>query len=276
MIDATFVLLGLVLSVLMGLTGMGGGALTTPILILIGIPPATAVGSDLAFTSITRGLGSILHGRKANIDFRLTKLILSGSIPATVCSYILLPYLRAALGIIGFDSLLTESLALILVAASFIGLSRSLFRRNSPKLKELAEKPSDDDSTSLDRGYDGLSRNSKALIVIVGMAVGFAVQFTSVGSGTILIFLLMFLFKSKNIIGTDLFHAFILTTLGALLHFSLGDINPYLVLSLAIGGVPGMYLGVRMHSMISFANLRYLLNVVIMGAGLTLILHAFV
>ncbi len=261
------------MSLLMGLTGMGGGALTTPLLIFLGIPPATAVGSDLAFTSITRGIGSVLHGRKANIDLRLTKLILSGSIPATIASFLLLPYLKAYLGLSGFNSFLTEFLAVILVAVSIIGLSKGLSQR---KLRSKKIEPNAITAGEYDTRYDDLSRNNKLLIVVVGAIVGFAVQFTSVGSGTILIFFLMFLFQSKKIIGTDIFHAFILTTLGAFLHFSLGDINPDLVLSLAIGGVPGIFLGVRMHSLISLANLRYLLNIVIMGAGVTLILHAFV
>jgi uncharacterized membrane protein YfcA len=267
LIDILFVFLGLVLSVLMGLTGMGGGALTTPILIFLGIPPSTAVGSDLAFTSVTRGIGSVLHGKRANVDFGLTKLILLGSLPATVCSYALLPFLKMALGTNGFNSLLTGLLAVILLAASLIGLSRSVLGKSQNREVNTGnEEPQS----------NNLSRNKKLLIVMTGVVVGFAVQFTSVGSGTILIFILMYLFQSKKIVGTDIFHAFILTSLGALLHFSLGDINADIVLSLALGGIPGMFLGVRIHSLISFVNLRNLLNVVIMGAGLTLIAHAFI
>ncbi|MGI0084866.1 MAG: sulfite exporter TauE/SafE family protein, partial [Nitrososphaerales archaeon] len=231
-------------------------------------------------TSVTRALGSFLHGRRSNIDFGLVKLILLGSLPATIASYLLLPVLRAELGISGLDSLLTELLAALLVLASVIGISRTLLQRRSYReTKENDVLSVQSANSGVLVGQDSptqsviLSSRDRAFIVAAGAFVGFAVQMTSVGSGTILIFLLMFLFKNKKMVGTDIFHAFILTSLGAFLHFGLGNVDLAMVAALVAGGIPGIFLGVRLLSFVSLPRLRSILNVVIMGAGLTLILH---
>ena len=268
-IDPIYLLLGFIVSILMGVTGMGGGALTTPILLLLGVPPVTAVGSDLGFATVTRALGAFLHGRKSNVDFKLVMLILMGSIPASITSYFLVPYLKESLGLEGFDLFLTDSLAVILVAASMIGISRRLYQRKKERKTHSFKESSEHGIVD----YHDLSAGKKWMILAVGVFVGFAVQFTSVGSGTILIFMLMFVFRSKKIVGSDLFHAFILTAVGTTLHASLGDINPTLVLSLIAGGLPGIAIGVRFVSIITFARLKDLLNVVILGAGFTLLVH---
>lgn len=268
-----FFLLGFFVSILLGLTGMGGAAFTTPILILLGIPPAVAVGSDLAFTSFTGGLGSLLHGKNASIDFGLVKLILLGSIPATLGSYFLLLFLRAELGVPALSSILTELLAVILISISAIGVARAILRRQA---KNKIEEHSNQTKPSLiiERGCrSGISLRAKAFIVVAGACVGFAVQMTSVGSGTILIFLLMFIFNSKKIVGTSMAHAFILTLVGAFLHFQLGDVDLSIVGALTAGGVLGVFLGVRLLARVSFPKLREILNIIIMGAGFTLIVH---
>lgn len=270
-----FFLLGFFVSILLGLTGMGGAAFTTPILILLGVPPAVAVGSDLAFTSATGGLGSILHGRNSSIDFGLVKLILLGSLPATVASYFLLLFLKAELGIAVLSSILTELLAVILISISAIGVAQAILRN---RIKSKSAKRSD---LKTPVGVQPeirsrISLGTKAFIVMAGACVGFAVQLTSVGSGTILIFLLMFVFNSKRIVGTSMVHAFILTLLGAFLHFQLGDVDFSIVGALIAGGVLGVFLGVKLLSRVSFPKLREILNVVIMGAGLTLIVHLIV
>ncbi|HKW03768.1 MAG TPA: sulfite exporter TauE/SafE family protein [Nitrososphaerales archaeon] len=268
-----FFLLGFFVSILLGLTGMGGAAFTTPILILLGIPPAVAVGSDLAFTSFTGGLGSLLHGRNSSIDFGLVKLILFGSIPATLGSYFLLLFLRAELGVPALSSLLTELLAVILISISAIGVARAIFRSQA---KNKIEENTNQTKPSLIVERDcksAISLRTKAFIVVAGACVGFAVQMTSVGSGTILIFLLMFVFNSKKIVGTSMVHAFILTLIGAFLHFQLGDVDLSIVGALTVGGVLGVFLGVRLLSRVSFPKLREILNIIIMGAGFTLIVH---
>jgi uncharacterized membrane protein YfcA len=254
----------------MGVTGMGGGALTTPVLLLFGVPPVTAVGSDLGFATVVRALGAFLHGRKSNIDFKLVLFILAGSIPASIASYFMLPFLRGRLGLDGFDSLLSESLAIILVLVSVISISRRVY---SAKKKETSTIQT---ATILEKeivDFSNLTREKKCLILVGGIFVGFAVQFTSVGSGSILIFILMFVFRSKKIVGSDLFHAFILTSIGTFLHASLGDVNPTLLLNLVAGGLPGMLVGVRFVSFITFNRLKDLLNVGVMVAGFTLLLH---
>lgn len=229
MMDWMFTLSGFIVGVIVGLTGVGGGSLMTPLLVLLfGIHPATAVGTDLLYAAITKAGGTVVHARKGHVDWRVTRLLASGSIPAaglTIWALSFLPKQSAAVSQIISVSL---GVALLLTAGAI------LFRR---QLQQQALTHADDAAHNEWRA---------PLTVTVGALLGVLVSISSVGAGALGVAALFYLYPrlpTLRIIGSDVAHAVPLTLVAGLGHWLLGSVDWSLLGSLLLGSLPGIWLG---------------------------------
>ena len=224
--------LGFVVGVLVGLTGMGGGAVMTPMLILLGwARPVIAVGTDLVWGSLTKAFGAYVHYRQDTVDFKIVKRLALGSIPGALVGLALLAYLRAQGGE-AMDKLVVRMLGVALMCVALTLLFRT-FRGSSTK-------PGDDLAA-----FHGPWWITSAL----GAVVGFLVSLTSVGSGSLIIACLVVIYPStplRRIVGSDIVHALFLVGVSALGHLGIGSINAPLLGGLLIGSIPGVWLGSKM------------------------------
>ena len=219
---------GFAVGVLVGLTGVGGGSLMTPVLILLfGIHPATAVGTDLLHAAVTKTAGSLVHGRNRTIDWRLVRLLAAGSIPMTVTT-------MAGLSAIDIHGAVAQELintvltiALVITAVTLVFRDK-IVARYSVRLGGLAGK------------------RVAALTVAVGAVLGTIVSISSVGAGAIGVTALVLLYPklpTARIVGTDIAHAVPLTLAGGIGHWLLGSIDLQVFSWLILGSVPGILLG---------------------------------
>jgi len=220
--------------ILVGMTGVGGGSLMTPILILLfGIHPATAVGTDLLHAAVTKTAGSVVHGRNRTIEWRLVRRLAAGSIPATVVTI-------AALSAIDINGPLARDLIDAVLAVALTVTAMTLVFRN-----RLVARYS--------RRFDALAdRHIAAITVAVGAAIGVVVSISSVGAGAIGVTALVLLYPklpAARVVGSDIAHAVPLTLVAGVGHWFLGSIDFTIFASLILGSVPGILLG-------SYAALR--------------------
>lgn len=249
---------GFMVGLLVGLTGVGGGSLMTPLLVLLfGIKPATAVGTDLLYAAITKSGGSWVHHRHGNIDWRITGLLAAGSVPAAGITLLVL----ARLGVDnhGTGHLISGALgvALVLTAASLI------FRQKLLAFALSHAKP------------ERPAKVTKALTVIVGAIVGVLVSISSVGAGALGVTALLFLYPklpTHRIVGSDIAHAVPLTLVAGIGHWWLGTVDMTLLVSLLIGSLPGISIGSHFAAKVPERALRPLLAAVLLMVGSKLIL----
>jgi uncharacterized membrane protein YfcA len=249
---------GFVVGVLVGLTGVGGGSLMTPLLVLgFGIRPISAVGTDLLYAAITKSGGSWVHHRHGNIDWQITSRLALGSVPAAGLTLLLLSQLGANNGPV--SGLITAALgiALLLTAASLI------FRQ---RLLNLARRR--------DANAD-YQKRTPVLTVLFGAIVGVLVTITSVGAGALGVAALSFLYpqmETRRIVGSDIAHAVPLTLIAGLGHWWLGSVDWHLLLNLLLGSLPGIVLGAHLVAKVPERALRGLLASVLLLVGGKLIL----
>lgn len=274
--DYRISLVGLLIGFLVGLTGMGGGSLLAPIMILFfRIPPVWAVGTDLAYSTVTKAVGSIVHYRQKNVNFKVALWLACGSVPATLLSVGLVQYIRK------HDSALVNGVilhalgfTLVLVAVMLV-LKPVIMRYFEQKRleKQKQEMLSSEVSPTKQSGL-WEQRYRPVVTALVGAVVGFLVGLTSVGSGTLIIVSLAFLFPrltSKELVGTDIFQAFMLLASGAIAYFIGGTINWPIVGLLLIGSLPGVYLGSKASKFIPERFMRPVLATVLAISGFKLI-----
>jgi uncharacterized protein len=276
-VDFRYSLVGLLIGFLVGLTGMGGGSLLAPILIVIfKIPPVWAVGTDITYATVTKALGSIVHIRQKNVNFKIALWLACGSVPATLLSVALVQDLRTYYGpvvngivlhAIGFTLILV---AILLVVKPFIMRRLDQRRIEAQKQAALAGDPVEQAQapTTWEKRYRPL------VTALVGAFAGFLVGLTSVGSGTLIIVSLAFLFPrltSKELVGTDIFQAFMLLAAGATGYITAGTINWPIVGLLLIGSLPGVVIGSRLSKFIPDPFMRPILAVVLVISGWKLI-----
>lgn len=247
--------MGLFVGFLVGLTGVGGAALLTPFLILIGINPVMAIGTDFAYNSITKFFGSVQHYRQKTIDFELVKYLAIGSIPSALLALVILSFLGESLEF--QDAFLKQAVGYVLIAVAIITVIKTLFnaqiKENSYALKPVGQK--------------------KKMTILLGIILGFVVGITSVGSGSLFALAMMFMYKLKpsELVGTDIAHAFILVTISGILHTGLGNVNFLLVINLLFGSIPGVLLGSTLSARVPVKPLRTIISVIILMSGLKLI-----
>ena len=227
-INLLYSLSGFFVGLLVGLTGVGGGALMTPLLVLLfGIHPATAVGTDLLYASITKTAGTLVHGLSDTVDWKIARRLALGSIPATALTLALLAYFSQRTE--GASGLITTVLgfALILTAIAL------LFRR---RILDFFAK----------RVGEFEPGQAKALTIALGAALGVLVSLSSVGAGAIGVTVLLILYPRlpvARIVGSDIAHAVPLTLIAGIGHWFLGSIDWVLLGSLLIGSIPGITIG---------------------------------
>jgi uncharacterized protein len=260
-VDPAIVAFGLGVGVLVGMTGIGGGSLMTPLLILVfGINPATAVGTDLAYGAVTKTVGGWNHFRKGSVDLTLSSWMALGSVPAAVGGVYVLERLKHAFGD-DFDDRLILILAITLLFTGLMTLARALF------LKRLAEK---------ERHEVELTRRNKIAAVTLGATVGFVLGVTSAGSGALIAVGLIVLFRlfPSRVVGTDVFHAAILLWAASLAHVVAGNVDFGLAGNILVGSVPGVWIGSSLTLRVPAGVLRTTLGLVLIGAGLGLLTKA--
>lgn len=241
--DWAYSLSGLIVGFIVGLTGMGGGSLMTPLLVLFfGVAPATAVGTDLLYASITKAGGVWVHGRRGNVDWKLVGWLAAGSLPAAALTVWLLSALKLKSDHLGTLISSVLGVALILTALAL------LFRE---RLRQLSRERT--------RTEPGGRRRLVPLTVATGIALGVLVTISSVGAGVIGMAALFWLYPrlaSVKIVGSDIAHAVPLTAVAGLGHFYMGSVDFTLLGYLLIGSLPGIYLGSHLSSKVPEKVLR--------------------
>lgn len=251
-------LLGFIVSVLIGVSGMGGGALLMPVLVLgLHVSAPIAVGSSLLFSFFVKLYGSFYHYKQANIKFDLIRNLSFGSIPGALLGVLLLQIIKAK-GVLVADNVIMKTTGVILTVVPLIVLTRFIIGIT------LHEKYHE---------FSRLSETNKLAGFLVGITGGFLVGFTSVGGGTIIIMLLLFFFSldSNELVGIDIAHSAILTLFAALLHLVLGNVHFPLVGKLLIGAIPGVYLGCRICSFLPNRLTKGAISIGLMGMGIKIL-----
>jgi uncharacterized membrane protein YfcA len=246
---------GFFVGLLVGVTGVGGGSLMTPLLVLLfGVAPGTAVGTDLLYAAITKSGGVVVHGFHKTIDWRIVGRLATGSVPATAVTIFIL-------GQLGVDSHAKHSListtlgvALVLTAISLV-FRRVILERLAPFVDSLSD--------------------TKRLwaTILLGVLLGIFVSISSVGAGAIGVTILILLYPSLpivRIVGADIAHAVPLTLIAGLGHWYLGSVNWVILVSLIIGSLPGIMIASHIASRVPDRVLRPLLAGTLAVVGLRL------
>jgi len=254
-IDPLYVLAGFCVGVLVGMTGVGGGSVMTPILILLfGAHPAIAVGTDLTFAAATKTVGALVHGAARTIDWGIVGLLAFGSLPATVTTLVVLSLFD--LGGAGARGVMTLILAGTLFVTSIFLLSADGIRgRYADRLGNLHR------------------RTTRSLTVLLGLAMGVLVTSTSVGAGAIGVTVLLLLHPKMpiaRIIGSDLAHAVPLTLIAGIGHWVLGTVDWTLLVDLLCGSLPGVVIGSYVAGRARDGVVRVVLAIVLMVVAIKL------
>lgn len=227
--DWAYPLAGLVVGFIVGLTGVGGGSLMTPLLVLLfGVPPATAVGTDLLYASITKAGGAWVHGRSGNVDWTLVGSLALGSVPAALVTVWVLKAMEVNSA--HFSAFISGALGIALIMTAVALFFRERLQRFSRRNSAVTT--------------DG--RRRAAATILTGAVLGALVTISSVGAGAlgvVVLFLLYPRLPTVKIIGSDIAHAVPLTAVAGLGHFYIGTVDFALLGSLLLGSLPGIYLG---------------------------------
>ncbi|MGZ4201306.1 MAG: sulfite exporter TauE/SafE family protein [Thermoleophilaceae bacterium] len=259
--DPLIIVFGLGVGVLVGLTGMGGGSLMTPILILVfGYKPVTAIGTDLAYGAVTKTVGGWRHFKQRTVHFPLSVWMGVGSVPAAIGGVYVLHRLEKAYGS-SFDNGLLIAVAAALMLTGVAVLARALF------LPKLVER---------ERHDFVLTRRDKISAALLGLVVGFVLGATSAGSGSLIAvgLILMFRLVPTRVVGTDVFHAAVLLWAAAIAHIVAGNVDFGLAGTILIGSVPGVWIGSHLALRVPVGTLRLGLAVVLIGSSLGLLSKA--
>jgi uncharacterized protein len=259
-VDLALIAFGLGVGVLVGMTGIGGGSLMTPMLILVfGIAPVTAIGTDLAYAAVTKTVGGYKHWRLKTVDFRLSSWMALGSVPAAIGGVYALTLLENLAGR-EFDDLLLSILAATLLLTGTATLVRAFLRSMHARERDTIE----------------MERRHKIAAVVLGVCVGFVLGVTSAGSGALIAIGLILLFRltPTRVVGTDVFHAALLLWAAGLAHIVAGNVDFALAGNILIGSLPGVWVGSHWSVRVEPAVLRTTLAVVLIGAGLALLIKA--
>jgi uncharacterized membrane protein YfcA len=228
MIDPLYSLSGFAVGALVGMTGVGGGSLMTPLLILLfGVHPATAVGTDLLYAAATKTGGSLVHGFARSIDWRVVRRLATGSVPATIVTLAVLSHFNLSGD--AARNLITFVLSVALFATAFVlvlgGAIVAAYRARVVKLN---------------------SQRTAVNTVLVGMALGVLVSISSVGAGAIGVIALIMLYPQlpmARIVGSDIAHAVPLTLIAGTGHWMMGSVDWHIMGSLLAGSLPGIFVG---------------------------------
>lgn len=242
--DWMYTLSGFLVGLIVGVTGVGGGSLMTPLLVLVfGVSPATAVGTDLLYASLTKTMGGWVHSRNGTVDWKVVGLLGMGSLPAAVVTIALLKYL--ALDEKTLRGLVTGvlSVALLLTATALL-------------LKDWIKKIGRRDDGTV---YELHHHHLPAATIVTGAVVGALVTISSIGAGVLGTVALLFLYPrmpAAKVVGSDIAHAVPLTALAGMGHMALGTVDLVLLAGLLLGSLPGIYIGSHLSAKVPEKVLR--------------------
>lgn len=251
MIDPLYVISGLIIGLLVGQTGVGGGSLMTPLLVLVfGFNPAIAVGTDLLYASATKTVGALVHGYNRTVDWQVVRRLATGSVPASLATLAIMALWNTAEHSSRAISVVL-GVMLLLTAASLL-YRRAFLNLVAPILAQVTQ------------------RGTTALTIGVGAILGVLVTFTSVGAGALGATALLLLYPRTRmavIVGSDIAHAVPLTLVAGLGHLAMGAVNWPLLLSLLCGSVPGIILGSHMAARVPEHIVRWVMAAVLLVVG---------
>jgi uncharacterized protein len=228
MIDPLYSLSGFAVGALVGMTGVGGGSLMTPLLILLfGVHPATAVGTDLLYAAATKTGGSLVHGYARSIDWRVVRRLATGSVPATLVTLAILSHFNLSGD--AARNLITLVLSVALLATAFVLVfGEAIVAAYRRRVAELDPQRT--------------ARNT----ILVGLVLGVLVSISSVGAGAIGVIALIMLYPQlpmARIVGSDIAHAVPLTLIAGTGHWMMGSVDWHIIGSLLVGSLPGIFVG---------------------------------
>jgi hypothetical protein len=241
--------IGFLIGTLIGMTGLGGGVLLLPVLIFgLRVPPILAVGSDALFNFVTKIGSGWMHIRKGTVRKRVVIALGTGSVPGSILGVSLLVHLRNIYGS-GVNQFITIAVGILLVCVPTLLFFQSQIEEH------VTHRP------PTMKSFIGMSA--------IGLLAGFLVGMTSVGSGSIIMMLLLlfYSFAPKVMVGTDIVHAVILTGVTSLLHFKAGNVDLKLVGTLLIGSIPGGLLGSHLSTRVPVPWLRRMLCTILLVTG---------
>jgi hypothetical protein len=249
-------LAGLLVGLLVGMTGMGGGSLMTPLLVLLfGFKPTVAIGTDILHGAIFKSFGAVRHRQLGTVHARLTCWMLLGSAPMSLLGVALATWLKHRYGD-GFEDVAAQILGAALIVGGISFLIKAFVRGRQPN-----------DAPFL------LTNRDRAIAVLLGLSGGFIVGLTSVGSGTFfgLVMLLAFPLTAAKIVGTDIFHAAALLWVAGIGHLVAGNVDLTATAWLLVGSVPGVLLGSQVTVKLPDRTLRVGLATVLTLSGVKLV-----
>jgi uncharacterized membrane protein YfcA len=227
-VDPLYALSGFVVGLLVGQTGMGGGALMTPLLVLLfGVHPATAVGTDLLYASATKSVGTLVHGMNHTVDWRIVGRLAAGSVPATALTLLVISQFDTT----GHGTATVISLTLgvmLLLTAVMLVMRQRFLARFGQHLDHLTPR--------------AIARAT----IVTGTVLGVLVTISSVGAGALGVTALLLMYPRlpiARVVGSDIAHAVPLTLVAGIGHWWLGEVDGRLLLSLLCGSVPGIVIG---------------------------------
>lgn len=252
--DVALWLMSFMVGTLIGVTSMGGAALMTPFLILIvGVRPILAVGTDLAYSAVTKIVGAWMHWRQNTVDLRTALYMGCGSIPGGTIGVLAITQLRHQGADV--DQWLRRAIGVVLVIVAVVLLFRTLYVKGPQTTPRLLE------------------RHKTMATIAWGAMVGFAVGLTSVGSGSLIVPFLIMLYPAMpaRMVGTDVFHAALLVSATALLHMQAQHVEWRLLPILLAGSIPGVLLGSYLAPRLPVRTMRVGLSLVLLTTGVKLV-----
>src|SRR6266480_7588281 len=257
--DPVVIALGFGIGVLVGMTGMGGASLMTPLLILVvGTAPVTAIGTDIFYGAVTKTVGGWRHLKKHTVHLGLVFWLAVGSVPAAIAGVSLIEYLQQNYGEDTVNKVALGMVGAALIVVGVATLIRSLFLRD----------------VIPDRYAMHMYRRHKVIAVITGLVTGFIIGLTSAGSGTLIAIVLIAVFRltPQRVVGTDIFHAAILLWAAGIAHWVGSNIDFGLAANILVGSIPGVLIGSQLAVKIPTGFLRNALGVVMIASAIVLII----
>ncbi|HKU81168.1 MAG TPA: sulfite exporter TauE/SafE family protein [Candidatus Tumulicola sp.] len=255
-VDVELILIGLVVGVLVGLTGVGGGSIMTPMLVqVLKVNPLVAVGTDLLYSVPTRLYGAFLHRQQGTVNGHIVRALLWGGMPASLASLALLFWLRHHIDVVIVEMWTRRAIGVTLFVAAGMILAQPFFKRH--RLETIG-------------GEFTWRPGQRARVIALGALVGCIVTLTSIGSGAVtlpLLTLALPLVGLPELIGSDIAFAAFLIPAAALGRWSMGDVNPALALWLLIGSLPGVYIGSKLCTRLHARWLRPAVAVTLIFVG---------
>jgi uncharacterized membrane protein YfcA len=258
--DGMSTLAGFGVGLIVGVTGVGGGALMTPILVLLfGVAPAAAVGTDLWFAALTKMAGGAVHHSKGSVDWQVIRRLALGSLPVSI---ITLWWMHSTGGAQVKQGMILNALGCVLLMTALAMIFKKQTQAVGQALRSSAP--------------DSFKRAQPGLTVLAGAILGFLVTLTSVGAGALGAVMLVYLYPYRmtpaKLVGTDIVHAIPLTLVAGTGHMVMGNVDFSLLGNLLLGSIPGILLGSMLGSRAPEKLLRSAIAIVLVAVGVKLLL----